>query len=229
MKAIRLHLNHSQTGMLAAVKPGEDKDHRALISEYERGAKAPDYPTLLRYARLVRVSTDALIDDGLDLILENDSSAAAAVGVSGGDAVAARILPAESRYNTSLPKDNSPNNNSSEDNPSSSDLSADCSLAARRFFDRESVPDSRPPEPLTIYLRPLILDYIDDLYLELLGTVPRELRSFISREDYHKTLVGTALCGYLDNGGESDLASQWQSLMRRRAARARTNEDQPSD
>ena len=37
------------------------------ISGYETGKREPPYPVLLRYARLVRVSTDVLIDDKLDL------------------------------------------------------------------------------------------------------------------------------------------------------------------
>ena len=37
------------------------------ISEYETGKGEPPLPILLRYARLVGVSTDLLIDDELDL------------------------------------------------------------------------------------------------------------------------------------------------------------------
>ena len=37
------------------------------ISEYETGKGEPPLPVLLRYARLVGVSTDVLIDDELDL------------------------------------------------------------------------------------------------------------------------------------------------------------------
>lgn len=72
LKAVRGYLNISQGKMLALVKPGADKDHRSMISEYENGTKAPDYETLLRYARLVNVSTDVLIDDALELTFSQD-------------------------------------------------------------------------------------------------------------------------------------------------------------
>jgi transcriptional regulator with XRE-family HTH domain len=41
--------------------------HPAHISGYERGEREPPLPVLLRYARIVKISTDALIDDDLDL------------------------------------------------------------------------------------------------------------------------------------------------------------------
>jgi transcriptional regulator with XRE-family HTH domain len=37
------------------------------ISEYETGKGEPPLPVLLKYARLVGISTDVLIDDELDL------------------------------------------------------------------------------------------------------------------------------------------------------------------
>jgi transcriptional regulator with XRE-family HTH domain len=37
--------------------------HPTNISGYERGLREPPYPVLLKYARLVGVSTDILIDD----------------------------------------------------------------------------------------------------------------------------------------------------------------------
>lgn len=37
------------------------------ISDYELGKREPPLPVLLQYARLARISTDLLIDDGLDL------------------------------------------------------------------------------------------------------------------------------------------------------------------
>lgn len=41
--------------------------HPAHVSGYERGEREPPLPVLLRYARLVRISTDVLIDDEMDL------------------------------------------------------------------------------------------------------------------------------------------------------------------
>jgi hypothetical protein len=43
------------------------KIHPAHISGYERGEREPPLPVLLLYARLVRISTDVLIDDEMDL------------------------------------------------------------------------------------------------------------------------------------------------------------------
>jgi len=40
---------------------------QSRISGYELGTREPSLPTLLKYARLVGVSTDILIDDDLDL------------------------------------------------------------------------------------------------------------------------------------------------------------------
>lgn len=41
--------------------------HPTNVSGYERGLREPPYPVLLKYARLVGVSTDVLIDDKLKL------------------------------------------------------------------------------------------------------------------------------------------------------------------
>jgi transcriptional regulator with XRE-family HTH domain len=45
-------------------------DNRASISGYERGEREPPLPILLRYARLVHISTDLLIDDEVELSLK---------------------------------------------------------------------------------------------------------------------------------------------------------------
>jgi transcriptional regulator with XRE-family HTH domain len=63
--AIRLFLDVSQAEMCNRLD--YPKIHPAHISGYERGMREPPLPVLLRYARLVRVSTDMLIDDELDL------------------------------------------------------------------------------------------------------------------------------------------------------------------
>ena len=63
---IRLALGLSQTGMLDQLGRG-DKAYRNYISDFENGKREPPLPVLLRYARLVGVSTDVLIDDELDL------------------------------------------------------------------------------------------------------------------------------------------------------------------
>jgi transcriptional regulator with XRE-family HTH domain len=63
---IRLALGLSQTGMLQRLGIGE-KGYRNYISDFENGKREPPLPVLLKYARLVGISTDVLIDDELDL------------------------------------------------------------------------------------------------------------------------------------------------------------------
>jgi transcriptional regulator with XRE-family HTH domain len=66
LKQIRLSLGLSQDGMLGLLGLTE-KFFRSRISAYELGNREPPLPVLLKYARLVGVSTDVLIDDELDL------------------------------------------------------------------------------------------------------------------------------------------------------------------
>jgi transcriptional regulator with XRE-family HTH domain len=63
---IRTHLNLSQTGMLDRLGSPEGLLGTS-ISGYERGVREPPLLILLRYARLVRVNVEVLIDDELDL------------------------------------------------------------------------------------------------------------------------------------------------------------------
>jgi transcriptional regulator with XRE-family HTH domain len=65
LKLIREHLELSQVGMADVL--GFPTVHPTNISGYERGLREPPYPVLLKYARLVGVSTDVLIDDKLRL------------------------------------------------------------------------------------------------------------------------------------------------------------------
>jgi transcriptional regulator with XRE-family HTH domain len=66
LKQIRLSLGLSQDGMLERLGMTEGF-FRSRISAYELGNREPPLPVLLKYARLVGVSTDVLIDDDLDL------------------------------------------------------------------------------------------------------------------------------------------------------------------
>ena len=66
LKQIRLALGLSQDGMLERLGLTEEF-FRSRISAYELGNREPPLPILLRYARLVGISTDVLIDDELDL------------------------------------------------------------------------------------------------------------------------------------------------------------------
>jgi transcriptional regulator with XRE-family HTH domain len=63
---IRLMLGLSQGGMLHQLRL-DDTLTRTTISAYELGTGEPPLPVILRYARLVGLSTDFLIDDELDL------------------------------------------------------------------------------------------------------------------------------------------------------------------
>jgi transcriptional regulator with XRE-family HTH domain len=63
---IRMALGLSQDGMLERLGLA-DEFFRSRISAYELGNREPPLPVLLRYARLVGISTDVLIDDDLNL------------------------------------------------------------------------------------------------------------------------------------------------------------------
>jgi transcriptional regulator with XRE-family HTH domain len=63
---IRLALGISQTEMLYRLG-AEDLISYNQISRYESGEREPPLRILLQYARAANVSTDALIDDELDL------------------------------------------------------------------------------------------------------------------------------------------------------------------
>ena len=65
LRQVREILELSQVGMAEALD--FPTVHPTNISGYERGLREPPYPVLLRYARLVGVSTDVLIDDRLNL------------------------------------------------------------------------------------------------------------------------------------------------------------------
>ena len=65
---IRQTLSLTQAQMLVALKL-DKKVFASAISGYELGTREPPLPVLLRYARLMGVSTDVLIDD--DLVLPN--------------------------------------------------------------------------------------------------------------------------------------------------------------
>jgi transcriptional regulator with XRE-family HTH domain len=62
--AIRQGLGMSQTQMCKAL---ELNVNYSAISNYELGTREPPLPVLLRYARMVGISTDVLIDDEMDL------------------------------------------------------------------------------------------------------------------------------------------------------------------
>ena len=63
---IRKSLKLSQSEMLKVLGL-EDGKYRSVISGYELGTKEPNLITILKYAKLVNVSTDYLLDDELEL------------------------------------------------------------------------------------------------------------------------------------------------------------------
>ena len=65
LRQIRLSLELSQDDMLKRLGLDEAR-FRSAVSNYERTGE-PELPILLRYARLVNVSTDVLIDDSVNL------------------------------------------------------------------------------------------------------------------------------------------------------------------
>lgn len=64
---IRQSLDLSQEQMARRLETERSPVYPTHISEFERGLREPSLLVLLQYARLVRVSTDTLIDDDLDL------------------------------------------------------------------------------------------------------------------------------------------------------------------
>jgi transcriptional regulator with XRE-family HTH domain len=66
LAAIRELLGLSQSEMVRQLGIEELYD-RSTISGYERGEREPPLPILLKYARLIGISTDVLIDDNLKL------------------------------------------------------------------------------------------------------------------------------------------------------------------
>ena len=63
---IRKQLGLTQPQMLDALQLKQDLSV-GRISEYERGIREPNLIVLLHYARAAHVSTDELIDDGIDV------------------------------------------------------------------------------------------------------------------------------------------------------------------
>jgi len=64
---IRQGLDLSQEQMAKRLETARSPVYPTHVSEFERGLREPSLLVLLQYARLARVSTDALIDDDLSL------------------------------------------------------------------------------------------------------------------------------------------------------------------
>ena len=63
---IRTALGLSQNGMLRRLGIAE-KGYRNYISDFENDVREPSLPVLLKYARVVGVTMDVLVDDDLEL------------------------------------------------------------------------------------------------------------------------------------------------------------------
>ncbi len=73
LKQIRQWLNVSQNELLKMLGIAEGYN-RSVISGYELGTKEPPLPIILKYARIVAISTDVLIDDELEIKLQKKSN-----------------------------------------------------------------------------------------------------------------------------------------------------------
>ncbi len=63
---VRRRLGLSQNELVSQL--GLDRGmFRSTISAFERGTREPSYPILLAYSKLAGISTDVLIDDGIEL------------------------------------------------------------------------------------------------------------------------------------------------------------------
>jgi transcriptional regulator with XRE-family HTH domain len=69
LKQIRDGIGYTQQEMADRLKSSvpEASIHPGHISQFESGKREPQLPVLLAYAKLMKVSTDELIDDKLDL------------------------------------------------------------------------------------------------------------------------------------------------------------------
>lgn len=67
LTAIRKNLGLTYEELITRLDCPEIPLYRASISQYESGKIEPPLPVLLRYAKLVNISTDVLIDDDIDL------------------------------------------------------------------------------------------------------------------------------------------------------------------
>jgi len=67
LKVIRESLGLTTEEMVSKLNCPEIPLHRASITQFEKGRREPQLIILLKYARLVPISVDVLIDDELDL------------------------------------------------------------------------------------------------------------------------------------------------------------------
>lgn len=69
LKTIRENLGLTTEELIIKLDCSSVPLHRASITQYEKGRREPPLIVLLKYARLVNLSVDLLIDDKLELPL----------------------------------------------------------------------------------------------------------------------------------------------------------------
>lgn len=72
LKTIRLHFDYSFSQMAERLSDKNVTVLRTDISRYEKGLREPSLIVLLRYAKLVKISTDVLIDDKAEVSVPKD-------------------------------------------------------------------------------------------------------------------------------------------------------------
>ena len=70
LKQVRKDLKLSQGGMVTLLD-SQGSLTREDVSKFERGVREPSLRIIVRYARVIHISTDFLIDDDLDLPVRN--------------------------------------------------------------------------------------------------------------------------------------------------------------
>lgn len=65
--AIRQYLGYTGKELADKLSDNEIKVQRTDIPRFEKGIREPSLIILLKYAKLVKISTDVLIDDEMDL------------------------------------------------------------------------------------------------------------------------------------------------------------------
>jgi len=67
LRYIRKHFGLKIERMVELLNTKQARVYPGHISEYERGRREPPLPVLLRYARIVRLPMEILVDDELEL------------------------------------------------------------------------------------------------------------------------------------------------------------------
>jgi transcriptional regulator with XRE-family HTH domain len=210
LKIIRERLGLSQSQMMALVKPAETKEHRSIISEYEKGRAAPDLATLLAYARAGKVLLDVLVDDSLELDSRLDEITSKCGIVS----------PLADEQDSETENSNAASND--ETPPEKLSLKRFNQLNDESFFsdfltEEDGANPSGKSEVLD-YFKVLFdtefLLQLDDLYLHLLRCSPLDLREKMTRQYFRRALILASVSEYIREPKKSHLNAFWRSLIK---------------